>query len=128
MSNDTIKKANRACKISGKEHAESFNKIEPYLFELRNLNQGLLYKVERVDSSSSFKRLIIIPHYVTSILHYIYPVVGLDSAHMKTIVISNATQTSSRTLLEKLYITVLSSKLPGNILFTLHINQLTINV
>ena len=46
-------------------------------------------------------------------MQYMYPVVGLDCAHMNAIIVSHATETRSRTLLEKLYISVLTTKLPG---------------
>ena len=63
MTENVIKKANSISKMSGKEHEESFNKIEPYLFELRNLYPGLHNKIDRAPDSSLFQRLIIIPHY-----------------------------------------------------------------
>ena len=113
MTNNVIKKANAISKISGKEHKESFNLIEPYLYEMRNLNEGLNYKIDRAPDTHIFKRLIIVPHYATAVSQYMYPVVGLDCAHMKTIVVSHTSDTMSRTLLEKLYISVLTSKLPG---------------
>ena len=113
MTDNVIKKANSISKISGKEHQASFNKIEPYLFELRNLNQGMHYKIDRAPDSFVFQRLMIIPHYATAVVQYMYPVVGLDCARMKTIVVSHASETMSRTLLEKLYISVLTTKLPS---------------
>ena len=113
VTTDVIKKANSISIISGSDHAESFNKIEPYLFEIAKLNHGMHYRIDRNDDTSLFHRLIIIPHYTTSILQYMYPIVGLDSAHMKTIVVSNATKSSPRMLLEKLYIALLTTKLPG---------------
>ena len=115
VTGDIIKKASAQSKISGEDHAASFNKIEPYLSELQKLNPGLCFKLDRVNDGVFFQRLIIVPHYTQSILQYIYPVLGLDSAHMKTIVISNASQGMSRTLLEKLFVTVLTTKLPGEL-------------
>ena len=96
VTDDRIKKANSLSKISGHDHLQSFNKIEPYLCELRKLNEGLQFKIDRVEDSSYLKRIIIIPHYTRSVLQYMYPTVGLDCAHMKTIVVSHETQRMSR--------------------------------
>jgi hypothetical protein len=47
-------------------------------------------------------------------LNYLFPVVGLDAAHMKDIIIYHNSKTHPRTLLEKMFVSVLSGRVVGN--------------
>lgn len=93
---DVIKKANKEFKISAQQHLDGYNLLEPYLHELKRLNPGLLYEIQRVPDSTAFLRLIVIPQYTKDVQQYQYPLLGLDAAHMKDIVLNQLSSTAPR--------------------------------
>ena len=119
---DVLKKATKISKISGTKHVESFSHIEPLLDEVKQLNPDTFVNVERKDGSNEFKRLTIIPHYTKHIVSHMYPVIGIDGAAMKDIIIQSSATDPNRSMLEKMVVTVISGRIPGNENIILGIN------
>jgi hypothetical protein len=112
---DVVKKANRGSKLSADDHLNGFGMLEPYLEELKTINSGLQYQVIREEGNNNLKRVIVMPQYTAAIIqsNYIFPVVGLDAGHMKDIIIYNESSRHQRTMLEKMFVTILSGRFVG---------------
>ena len=118
VSKDIAKKALAKKLITGAEILASAAFIEPYLDELKERNPNCEVKLERYPGTDDFHRLLVIPSYTVDIVNkgYAYPVVGIDGAHMKDVEISKRIP---RVLLEKMHVTVVSTRMPGNTLLIL---------
>ena len=113
ISTDVAKKALSGKVLSGQAILSSAAFIEPYLDELKELNPGCEVKLERFPGTDDFHRLLVIPAYTADVVNkgYAYPVIGIDGAHMKDVQIKKRIP---RVLLEKMHVTVISSRMPGN--------------
>ena len=76
------------------------------------LNPGTFFKVERETDGKTFRRLAFIPHYVSKILNFLLPVIGLDCGANDPIKISikdNITE-----MLKPSKVILLTGRIPGN--------------
>ena len=83
--------------------------IEPFLDELVSKNPGTACVVERFPNSNVLRRVAVMFHYARSSIPFMYPIFGIDAGHKKDIVIEKLS-----TLLAKMFVTVLSTRIPGN--------------
>jgi hypothetical protein len=104
---NNIKKSKVGIGITAEEHLRGFAFLEPFLVCIKRMNPNFTYKI-RVTEDGKFDGLAVVFQYAAECFNqnFLKPVIGLDVAHMKDIIV----QKLPRTLLQKLFLSLFSAR------------------
>ena len=109
VSEDVFKKSKNSVNLTIQEQLHSFNMIEPLLLATKNKNPGLRYKIVPEADNAPLEAVYVVLPFAKSCVDFCLDVIGIDSAHMKPLVIS----TSPRTILKKMCVTCIAGRTPA---------------
>lgn len=105
VSQDVIKKGKHILEIKPDEHVKGYTMLQLFLKATRNKNSTVQYEIIRSDSNE-FKAVYIILANAAISSQYCLDVVGIDAAHMKSVIMT----TSPRTEINETTVTVVSGR------------------
>jgi hypothetical protein len=110
LSIPVAKKAMASRRLSPDDHTKGFELLEPLLVLAKELNPGLLFNLS--VAGDTFTEVQVVFPYARDMLTsgYFRPIVGVDIAHMKTVIMS----TLPRTMLSKMYLIMFATRSNAN--------------
>jgi hypothetical protein len=85
---NVVKQANSRIKISPAEHLTSYQLLIPYCEQFKEQNPEFKYKVDRGQNEKMLRMMVLLPFSIPA-LSACFNVVGIDTAHLGTIKLSN---------------------------------------